>query len=70
MNEPSTTGTKNVGERGRNGVSMPLVVSMGPYKHILSNHAKKEPFMKTCYFTFWKPYEYTIRPYESIRHIH
>ena len=40
------TGTYNVGGKGRNGVSTPLVLSMRPYAHVISNHAKKGLFIK------------------------
>ena len=61
--------SKNVGEKGRKGIIISHVLSMRPYAHILSNHAKNEHFIETCYFSFRKSNAYSRRPYQSIRHI-
>ena len=50
----SMNGTKNVGEKGENGVTTLFVLSMIPYPHIVLNHAKKGYLIKTCYFIFRK----------------
>ena len=39
---------KMFGKKGENGVSMPLVLSMRPYAHIISKHAKKGHLVKQC----------------------
>ena len=42
---------KMFGKREENGVSTPHVLSMRPYAHIQTKHAKKGLLVKTCLFT-------------------
>ena len=37
-----------LGENGENGVSTTLVLCMGPYAHVISNHAKKGHLIKNA----------------------
>ena len=41
---------KNFGKREETGVSTPHVLSMRPYAHIISKHAKKGLLVKICHF--------------------
>ena len=50
----STIEPKMMGKRAENGVSTPHVLSIRPYDHIMSKHAKKGLLVKTCHFTCLK----------------
>ena len=43
--------SKNVGEKGRKGIIISHVLSMRPYAHIKSKHAKRGLLVETCHFT-------------------
>ena len=43
-----------LGKREENVVSTPHVLSMRPYAHTMSKHAKNGLLLKTCYFTSLK----------------
>ena len=57
-------------EKGINGVSIPLILSMRPYAHILWNHAKKKGHFMKFAICFKNTYGYSTRPYKSVKHVH
>ena len=45
---------KILGKREENGVSTPHALSIRPYAHIISKHAKEGHLLETCHFTSLK----------------
>ena len=47
--KPHRPEPKIFGKKGKNGVSTPYILCMGPYAHISSKYVKKEHLMKSCH---------------------
>ena len=47
---------KIFGTKGKNGITMPHVVSMRPYTLITTKHAKSGHLVKSCHFTALRTY--------------